>query len=97
MGNSSRCLSAELCVITKVCYYSEAAIKPEICYEYIINRHFYLSIRTGLSAPIKAGMYSKGRKGIDSNGKLGGSDPIIKQDRKAQPFFNLGLSYSIFK
>ncbi|MGN0280951.1 MAG: hypothetical protein ACI4B3_01450 [Prevotella sp.] len=51
----------------------------------------------GLSAPIKAGLFTKNRKGIEANGEEGGSDPIIEQDRKAQPFFNFGVSYSIFK
>lgn len=72
-------------------------VKPEICYEYIISRYFYLSVRAGLSVPIKAGLFTKGRKGLDSNGEEEGSDPSIKQDRKAHPFFNFGLSYSFFK
>lgn len=80
-----------------VCYYSEAVINPNICYEFIINHHFFLSVRAGISTPMKAGVYHKNRKGIDSQGAGSGSDPIIKQDRKVQPFFNLGVSYSIFK
>ena len=31
-----------------------------------------------------------------ANGREDGFDPIIEQDRKAQPFFNFGVSYSIF-
>ncbi|MGN0221158.1 MAG: hypothetical protein ACI4BA_03430 [Prevotella sp.] len=79
------------------CYYTEAVMKPEVCYEYIISRHFYLSARAGLSVPVKAGIYTKNRKGIDAGGGEDGFDPIIEQDRKAQPFFSFGVSYSLFK
>ncbi|MGN0231748.1 MAG: hypothetical protein ACI4A8_06015 [Muribaculaceae bacterium] len=81
----------------QVCYYSEAVINPNICYEFIINQHFFLSVCAGVSAPMKAGLYHKNRKGIDSKGTGYGSNPIIGQDRNVQPFFNLGVSYSIFK
>lgn len=71
-----------------VCYYSEAVLKPEILYEYIINRHFYLSARAGVSTVIKGALYTKGRKELSTK---------IEQDRSPIPFFNVGVSYSLFK
>lgn len=71
-----------------VCYYSEAVLKPEILYEYIINRHFYLSARAGVSTVIKGALYTKSRKEL-------GTD--MEQDRSPIPFFNVGVSYSLFK
>ncbi|MGM9804010.1 MAG: hypothetical protein ACI308_07530 [Muribaculaceae bacterium] len=97
MASEGFCLKPDVDVLPEVCYYSEAVIKPEVCYEYIINRHFYLWTCVGVSAPIKAGIYTKSRKGIDENGQDNGSEPIVKQDRKAQPFLSFGVSYSIFK
>lgn len=71
-----------------VCYYSEAVLKPEILYEYIINRHFYLSARAGVSTVIKGALYTKSRKELSTD---------IEQDRSLVPFFNVGVSYSLFK
>lgn len=71
-----------------VCYYSEAVLKPEILYEYIINRHFYLSARAGISTAIKGALYTKSRKELDVE---------IEQKRSPIPFFNVGVSYSLFK
>lgn len=71
-----------------VCYYSEAVLKPEILYEYIINRHFYLSARTGVSTVIKGALYTKSRKELSTE---------IEQKRSLIPFFNVGVSYSLFK
>lgn len=71
-----------------VCYYSEAVLKPEILYEYIINRHFYLSARTGISTVIKGALYTKSRKELSTE---------IEQKRSLIPFFNVGVSYSLFK
>ncbi|MGN1263747.1 MAG: hypothetical protein ACI4TW_06890, partial [Prevotella sp.] len=82
-----------------VCYYTEVVMRPEVQYEYIINRHFYLSARAGVSTVLKGGLYQKNRKGIKVSGENGTVElsPIVKQDRSPIPFFNVGLSYSIFK
>ncbi len=71
-----------------VCYYSEVTLKPEVLYEYIINRHFYLSARAGVSTVIKGALYTKSRKELNTE---------IEQDRSPIPFFNVGVSYSLFK
>lgn len=71
-----------------VCYYSEAVLKPEILYEYIINRHFYLSARAGVSTVIKGALYTKSRKELSTE---------MEQKRSPTPFFNVGVSYSLFK
>lgn len=97
MGSNGFYLRPAVETLPKVCYYSESAFKPGLCYEFIINRHFYLSVSAGLSIPLKAGLYTKSRKGIDSSGNIGGSDPLIKLSRQAQPCFSMGLSYSLFK
>ncbi len=70
--------------------FSETTIKPELVYEFIINKHFYLIARGGGSAIIQSGLYKTDRKGIDG-------DPLVKFDRSVQPFFNLGFSYNLFK
>lgn len=86
-----------------VYYYSVAVLKPEINYEYIINKHFYLSAHAGVSMVMKGGLYTKNRKGIkvktfDDNGQEKTDiDPIVKQSRSPIPFFNIGVSYSLFK
>lgn len=84
-------LHTDLPDLPQVCYYSEAAMKPEIMYEYIINRHFYLSARAGLSIPLKGGLYTKGREAIEIDGDE------LEQNRSAVPFFHVGVSYSLFK
>lgn len=77
--------------LPSVCYYSEFAIKPEILYEYIISKHFYISARAGFSVPVKGALYTKSRKEIKFSGEE------VKQDRSMIPFFHVGLSYSLFK
>lgn len=71
-----------------VCYYSEVALEPEVLYEYIINRHFYLSARAGISTVIKDALYTKSRKELSTE---------TEHDRSPVPFFNVGVSYSLFK
>lgn len=97
MASEGFYLKPESADLPEVCFYSEAVMKPEVCYEYIINRHFYLSARAGLATSIKGGLFTKGRKGIKASGEEGGSDPLIEQDHSALPFFNFGISYSLFK
>lgn len=70
--------------------YNETTIKPELVYEFIINKHFYLIARGGGSALIQSGFYKTNRKGD-------GGDPLVDFDRSIQPFFNLGFSYNLFK
>lgn len=79
-------------------FYSDALLRPELCYEYIINRHLYLAARIGASMVMKGGLYSKSRKGIDTYDSSGHStvEPQVKQTRQMQPFFNIGISYSLF-
>lgn len=80
-------------------YYSDAVLKPEIHYEFIINRHFYLSAHIGVSMVVKGGLYTKNRKGVKMKDEEGKTDveAIVKQDRSPIPFFNVGVSYSLFK
>lgn len=70
--------------------HSTATIKPEVVYEFIINKHFYLIARGGGSALLQSGLYKTNRKGIDG-------DPLVEFKRSIQPFFNLGFSYNLFK
>lgn len=80
-------------------YYSDAVLKPEIHYEFIINKHLYLSAHAGISMVMKSGLYKKNRKGIKVKNEEGKTDvePIVKQDRSPIQFFNVGISYSLFK
>lgn len=81
------------------CYYSDAVLKPEINYEYIINKHFYLSAHAGLSMVMKGGLYTMNRKGVKVKNEEGKTEiePIVKQNRSPVPFVSVGLSYSLFK
>jgi len=76
--------------LPKTSLYTSTTIKPEITYEYIINKHFHLIARGGASSLIKSGFYKTNRKGIDG-------DPYMEFSRPVTPFFYLGFSYNIFK
>lgn len=76
--------------LPKTCFYSKTNIKPEIVYEYIINKRFYLIARGGGSQTISGGIYKTNRKGINGN-------PFIEYTQPMTPFFNLGFSYNLFK
>lgn len=99
MSSESFYLHTNLKGAPDICYYSDAVLKPEIHYEYIINRHFYLSAHIGLSMVMKGGLYKKNRKGIKVKNEEGQTEvePVVKQDRSPIPFFNVGVSYSLFK
>ncbi|WP_165044442.1 hypothetical protein [Dysgonomonas sp. ZJ709] len=75
--------------IPEVSFFNRTVIKPEIVYEYIINKRFYLIARSGGSALISGGLYGTNRKGIDG-------DPYIKFKQPMTPFLNVGFSYNIF-
>lgn len=83
-------LKPDITGLPKTSFYSSAAVKPEITYEYIINEHFYLIARAGASSIIKSGFYKTNRKGVDG-------DPYMEFSRPFTPFFNLGFSYNIFR
>lgn len=78
-------------------------VKPEIHYEYIISRQFYVSAHAGVSMVLKGGLYDKKRKEM----KVATAEPgestetangaMMKQDHSPVPFFNVGVSYSLFK
>lgn len=76
--------------LPKVSFFNKTTIKPEIVYEYIINKHFYLIARGGGSALVSGGLYGTNRKGING-------DPYIKFKQPITPFFNIGFSYNLFK
>ena len=99
MSGESFYLETKLDDVPSVCYYSDAVLKPEVCYEYIIGKHLYLTAHAGVSMVMKGGLYRKNRKGIKVKGDDGKSDiePLVKQDRSPIPFFNIGISYSLFK
>lgn len=83
----------------RLCYFSSASFSPEIIYEYIINDKFYIAARAGISAPLTNGVYTPNRKEItyyNSDGQKK-SAPILEIDRKVTPFFNIGVSYRLFK
>ena len=83
---------------SRVYLYRETVMKPEIHYEYIINRQFYLSAHVGYSALIKGGLYTKKRKELKIvDEEDGGKASFFHLDRFAVPFFNVGVSYSLFK
>lgn len=88
MSGENFYLRTSLPGVPSVCYYSEVVLKTEVMYEYIINRHFYISARAGLSTVIKGALYTKGRKELDAE---------TEQKRSPMPFFNAGISYSLFK
>lgn len=75
--------------LPKVCYFEKTAIKSEISYEYIINKHFYLIARSGMSSVVKSGIYATNRKGINGNPFIEYTSPVI-------PFFSLGISFNLF-
>ena len=83
---------------SRVYLYREVVVKPEVLYEYVINRQFYLSARVGYSALIKGGLYTKKRKELEiTDEENGGKESFYQLDRSAVPFFNVGVSYSLFK
>ena len=92
-------LRSSICGSQTTYYYSDAMLKPEIHYEYIINRHFYLSAHAGLAMVMKGGLYTKSRKGVRVKNGDGKSEtePVVKQSHSPVPFFNVGVSYSLFK
>lgn len=99
MSSDNFYLKTNLKDVPELCFYTDAVLKPEIHYEYIINKHLYLSVHTGISMIMKTGLYKKNRKGVkmkDEDGKTE-VEPIVKMDRSSVPFFNLGISYSLFK
>ena len=49
MGTDNFYARTSLVGAPSVCYFSEVVMKPEVQYEYIINRHFYLTDQIGLS------------------------------------------------
>lgn len=75
--------------LPKTCFYSKTVIRPEVVYEYIINKHFYLVARGGGSAVLRGGLYDTKRKGDDN-------DPFIKMKHSMTSSFSLGVSYSLF-
>ncbi|MGN0233214.1 MAG: hypothetical protein ACI4B5_02190 [Bacteroidaceae bacterium] len=99
MGVDNFYLKTELKGVPFTCYYSDAVLKPEIHYEYIINRHFYLSVRSGVSVVMKGGLYTRNRKNIGIRNEEGETEveAVLRQKRSPIPFFNVGVSYSLFK
>lgn len=73
-----------------VSYFNRTSIKPELVYEYIIDKHFYLIARAGGSALIRGGIYGTNRKGVDG-------EPYLKLKQPMSTFFNVGFSYNLFK
>lgn len=85
--------------MSETCYCSEAVFKPLLQYECITNRHLYLSVSAGMSIVMKNGLYKKNRRKmafIDMDGNVE-KKPVMELERKVTPFFNLGISYSLFK
>lgn len=75
--------------LPKISYFSEACIKPELIYEYIINQRLYLKARTGMSAIVQSGIFNTNYKGIDW-------DPYLDFSRKMSSYFSVGISYNLF-
>lgn len=90
LGSDHFYLKPEMKDLPEVSFFNKTTIKPEFVYEYIINEHFYLIARTGVSAMINGGVYGTNRKGMDG-------DPYLKFKEPVTPFLNLGFSYNIFK
>lgn len=91
-------LKSDLEGTPQVYWFNEVVVKPELHYEYIINQQFYLSAHVGLSALIKGGLYTKKRKELEiEDVENSGKKSFFKLDRSAVPFFNVGVSYSLFK
>lgn len=99
MSSENFYLKTSLDGAPSISYYSDAVLKSEIHYEYIINKSLYISAHAGVSMVMKSGLYRKNRKGIKVKDEEGNTEvePIVKQDRSPIPFFNVGISYSLFK
>jgi len=85
--------------IPEMCFYSKATIKPELVYECILGKHFYLTARAGVNYVMAGGLYEKNRRGIkvinDKGEKV--EEPYVKIEQPIAPFFNIGISYNLFK
>ena len=90
MDNECYYMKSDITDLPKTSFYSETTIKSELVYEYIINNHFYLIARGGVSTLVQSGLYN-------TNRKVTNGDPLVEFDRSAQPFFNLGFSYNLLK
>lgn len=66
-------------------------LKAELDYEYIINDHFYLIARCGVTKPFESGFFKVNRKG------KGVCSPLVDYSQRATSFFNIGFSYNIWK
>lgn len=99
MNSDNFYLNTDLHGSPTVCLYAEAVVKPEIHYEYIISRQFYLSAHAGFSTLIKGGLYNKNRKELKCSDaeKQDGNEAFVKLNHSLVPFFNVGVSYSLFK
>lgn len=75
--------------LSETCYYSKTVVRPEVVYECILDKHFYLIVRAGAQGVINGGLYNTNRKGD-------GSDPLVKISHPMTPFVNIGCSYNIF-
>ena len=89
LANEHFYLKTEMEGLPDVSFFNRTTIKPEIVYEYIIDKHFYLIARAGGAAMLTGGIYGTNRKGIDG-------DPYVKLKQPITPFFNIGFSYNIF-
>lgn len=78
-------------------YYSHVSIKPEILYEYILNKRFYLSARAGVAVSVDESVYKKNRKDLKIRYNNGAGGLVAKKNRSPIPFVNVGISYSLFK
>ncbi|WP_455639882.1 hypothetical protein [Parabacteroides sp.] len=97
LSRESFYLKTNLKGMPETCYYSDAVLKPEIHYEYIINKHFFLFTHVGLSIGTKSGLYNKNRKSIKVKEGKNEVEQIFKQKHSPIPFINFGVSYSLFK
>lgn len=90
MDNEHFYLKSSVNSESKTFFYNKTSIKPEIIYEYIINKHFYLMLQAGGTKVVDAGLFRTNRKGIDG-------DPYIRLTQPMTPFFYMGFSYNLFK
>ncbi len=91
MAVNSFYLRTSLPELPSTYFFSEVAVKPEVLYECILSKRFYVSASAGLYVPIRGALYSKSR---NHRIELSGRD--VKQNSSTVPFVNVSLSYRLF-
>lgn len=82
-------MSSNITNLPKTTYFRKTLIKPELVYEYIIDKHFYLNARAGVYKVISGGIYKTNRKKLNDGYEIKYKEPLT-------PYVSVGCSYNIF-